>query len=187
MEFVVWLLYGLDELVRFTKETEQFWQPTGEEGLRGAKVHERVDVWLSHMANKDGRCPADTALGRLVGLIKDSLVVGVRSLEEENSAPPAPPTARTSSWSRIQRCISRKKMRGSGAGGISNETATVSGLTTPYRSSSAEAAKRLREITDELKKSEIESKGEGNRGEMNGPPPPPRPDPTGKKATKKGR
>jgi len=189
MEFVIWLLYGLDGLVRFTAETEQFWQPTGEEGLRGAKVHERVDVWLSHMANWDSNRPTDIALERLVGLIKRNLlVVGVESLErgEDQSAPPAAPKpSKSSIGGRIMRHFSGKKA--GGGGGIPGKATIVPGSTAPYRSSSKEAATRLREITSALSAVEIESSGEGAGREKERRPPPPQPTSGGAMATKKKR
>jgi serine/threonine protein kinase len=158
MEFVIWLLYGLTGLVRFTDETMEFWESTGEQKHRAAnlRVHRRVETWLSYMASEDGRCGADTALGKVIKLIKDDLiVVKVRSLApEEDGGDPAPaqPKSSKGKWSRLL-----------------ERTVNVPVFRVPYRSSSAEAAKRLRKIADGQAARNVGPSGPGNTG---GPPPP---------------
>jgi serine/threonine protein kinase len=83
LEFLIWLMYGLDELNRFnrgmkigTSDNTRFYliRPvTG--GKAVATVHDVVAKWMAHMA-KDPICaPGSTALGNLLELVETRLLV----------------------------------------------------------------------------------------------------------------
>ncbi|KAF9784851.1 hypothetical protein IL306_006737 [Fusarium sp. DS 682] len=75
LQFLVWLLYGPAALDRFHKDltpiTRRFWEFNHD----GYQVHHVAEEWMRHMA-KDPICRAgQTALGDLLELIRDRLLV----------------------------------------------------------------------------------------------------------------
>lgn len=75
LEFVIWILYGRAELDRCTKANSTFYQIVDDQGGRiTAKVHPTVKGWISYI-RKDWRCLKGTALGRLIDLIDNKLLV----------------------------------------------------------------------------------------------------------------
>ncbi|KAH7093393.1 hypothetical protein FB567DRAFT_173596 [Paraphoma chrysanthemicola] len=82
LEFIVWLLYGQDGLGTFNKSIRTdlnsecpFYQSSEHSGEKKAWVHPVVEYWMDHMA-KDAACqPGVTALGNLLEIVRDSLLV----------------------------------------------------------------------------------------------------------------
>ncbi|KAJ8130175.1 hypothetical protein O1611_g3458 [Lasiodiplodia mahajangana] len=83
LEFLVWLVYGADELDRFNKGLEannsdnsRFYViKPGTNGQPEAVVHDVAVEWMKHMA-KDPICaPGMTALGNLLDLVETRLLV----------------------------------------------------------------------------------------------------------------
>ncbi|KAF4334679.1 serine threonine kinase [Fusarium beomiforme] len=78
LEFLIWLLYGPAGLDRFHKHLKpipkfgrRFWEP----GNDGNQIHHVAEEWMGHMA-KDPVCRAgQTAMGDLLELIRDRLLV----------------------------------------------------------------------------------------------------------------
>jgi len=75
LEYLIWLLYGLDELQRFKHEigedTQPFFVIEDDETQRLLPVVER---WMNHMSG-EALCSKDTALGNLLECIKSGLLV----------------------------------------------------------------------------------------------------------------
>ena len=82
LEWIVWLLYGIDELQRFNRnvrgeqsDSSPFYQLTVENGKKVARVHDVATEWINHMA-KDPRCQVGTtALGDLLEVVRKNLLV----------------------------------------------------------------------------------------------------------------
>ncbi|PSN64720.1 hypothetical protein BS50DRAFT_623219 [Corynespora cassiicola Philippines] len=77
LEFLIWLLYGVNELNRFLRELneESFYQVTDDGPRKVAKIHKTVALWIEYM-EQDPRCqPYDTAIGDLLELVKTGLLV----------------------------------------------------------------------------------------------------------------
>ncbi|KAH9863676.1 hypothetical protein J1614_009608 [Plenodomus biglobosus] len=82
LEFIVWLLYGVDGLGHFNKSIRTdlnsecpFYQSSEDSGEKKAWVHPVVEHWIDHMA-KDAACqPGATALGKLLEIVRDNLLV----------------------------------------------------------------------------------------------------------------
>jgi serine/threonine protein kinase len=77
LEFIIWLLYGLDELNRFNQELgeENFYQTDVSNGRPVARVHDAAVSWMSRMA-QDPRCDVgNTAIGDLLELVRTALLV----------------------------------------------------------------------------------------------------------------
>ncbi|KAI0198028.1 hypothetical protein F4808DRAFT_473132 [Astrocystis sublimbata] len=83
LEFMVWLMYGPDELNRFNKGLEykdldnsRFYViKENEIGKPEARVHDVAVEWIKHMAEDPICAPGSTALGDLLELIRDQLLV----------------------------------------------------------------------------------------------------------------
>lgn len=76
LEFIIWLMYGLDELNRFNRELgEGFYQISVVNGKKVARVHELAVSWMDQMM-QDPRCQVgNTAIGDLLELVKNALLV----------------------------------------------------------------------------------------------------------------
>lgn len=78
LEFLIWLLYGTSGLRRFRTELRgnKFYviQPNQAGQMESARVNEDVQKWMDSI-KKDPRCPQNTALGRLLNLIENRLLV----------------------------------------------------------------------------------------------------------------
>lgn len=77
LEFIVWLLHGLEGLERFNTEVSgpSFYQITVENGENVAKVHPNAVRWMDRMACLPACNGNQTAIGRLLELVKTSLLV----------------------------------------------------------------------------------------------------------------
>lgn len=78
LEFLIWMLYGKDQLDRFggeitskTDRTRKFFE---EAAVGGARIKPDVKKWIEHMMS-DPRCLGNTATRRLVELIYTRLLV----------------------------------------------------------------------------------------------------------------
>ena len=77
LEFMIWLLYGLEGLNRFNQEfpdKSPFYQISDEGGEQKAKVHSVALWWINHMANEH-ICQFGQGLGRLLELVREGLLV----------------------------------------------------------------------------------------------------------------
>lgn len=88
LEFVIWLLYGIEELKRFGEEInespeQRFYTITGIEtlnvgGSKTPKVNQVVTDWIEHIKT-DWRCAGiegeETAIGRLIVLVEKGLLI----------------------------------------------------------------------------------------------------------------
>lgn len=82
LEFIVWLLYGLDELGRFNRSVDgelsdnsPLYQISNVNGKKVARVHSAAVRWMDHMA-RDPHCQVGaTALGDLLELVREGLLV----------------------------------------------------------------------------------------------------------------
>lgn len=82
LEFIVWLLYGLDGLQRFNKSVKgdlnddsPFYQTSEKGGKKIARVHDVVTYWIGQLA-QDPSCRAGTtALGDLLEIVHKGLLV----------------------------------------------------------------------------------------------------------------
>ncbi|KAI4621856.1 hypothetical protein J4E80_004229 [Alternaria sp. BMP 0032] len=82
LEFVIWILYGNDQLNNFysqvkgdAKQVCQYFEilETGE--LRRPQVHHVVLQWINHIENTDPECAQDSALRDLLRLVREKLLV----------------------------------------------------------------------------------------------------------------
>lgn len=87
LEFLVWLMYGPDELNRFNEgiktqfsDHSPFYEIVQDDvdnakDMPRAKVHWVVEKWMDHMAKDPACAVGTTALGNLLELIRDRLLV----------------------------------------------------------------------------------------------------------------
>jgi serine/threonine protein kinase len=83
MEFVVWLLYGGDGLKKFNTQVRDqhtdsspFYQISiGKNGEKFARTHDAVKRWMEHMSQDPACKVGTTALGNILELLKDGLLV----------------------------------------------------------------------------------------------------------------
>ena len=102
LEFIVWLLYGLEGLKEFNSHIKTegsdrppFYQTKVEKGKRRAEVHPAVVEWMDNMAKLPACQPGVTALGGLLELVRTRLLVtelpvGLGTLESPGIAPARP-------------------------------------------------------------------------------------------------
>jgi serine/threonine protein kinase len=99
LEFVIWLLYGIEELERFRLEIRGKFYTISDtrqaDTLRvedkTAEINQEVKTWINNIKT-DPRCagagPKETAIGRLVDLIEKRLLV-VKATSDRQGAPRA--------------------------------------------------------------------------------------------------
>lgn len=77
LEFIVWLLCGLDGLNQFNAELTgpSFYQVSVENGKKVAHVHPAAIRWMERMAQHPACNSNGTAIGRLLELVRTSLLV----------------------------------------------------------------------------------------------------------------
>ena len=77
LEFVVWLLYGLDGLKKFHQDVDgdTFYQISIENGKKVARVHDAAVRWMDHMEKEPACKVGSTAIGNLLELVKGALLV----------------------------------------------------------------------------------------------------------------
>ncbi|CAM1502343.1 Fc.00g043270.m01.CDS01 [Cosmosporella sp. VM-42] len=81
LEFMIWLLYGYEELLRFNINVKgkslkdgPCYQFKNENGRQEPKVHDVVVQWMDHMA-KDRICANGNAMGDLLQIVRTRLLV----------------------------------------------------------------------------------------------------------------
>jgi serine/threonine protein kinase len=78
LEFMIWLLYGPDNVQQFIKEMPEkapFYEVlTEKNGKKTVSVHRVAARWMDHMA-KEPSCREGTALGSLLDLVQSGLLV----------------------------------------------------------------------------------------------------------------
>jgi serine/threonine protein kinase len=77
LEFIIWLLYGLDELNKFNQELgdDPFYLIEVKNGKQVARVHDVAASWMDQIT-QDPRCEVgDTAIGDLLELVRTALLV----------------------------------------------------------------------------------------------------------------
>lgn len=80
-EFVIWLLYGNDRLERFyqhlqgNSRTVPYYELPSHGSEGGATVHRVVQLWISHLQRHDPECRAESAIGDLLKLVQQKLLV----------------------------------------------------------------------------------------------------------------
>jgi hypothetical protein len=105
LEFIIWLLYGNDELNNFYGQLKgdapqqqhcQYFEMPAPGGLGGPEVHRVVRTWIKAMQDTDPECASDTALGELLQLVQEKLLIVPLPPNRESStrsgrrlAPPA--------------------------------------------------------------------------------------------------
>lgn len=84
LEFLIWLMYGPEELKRFndsfrtglSEHSEPFYQIIeSENGRTAAQVHSVATLWMNHMAQDPICRPGTTALGNLLDIVQNNLLV----------------------------------------------------------------------------------------------------------------
>lgn len=96
LEFVIWLLYGIEELERFNKEIgARFYTISGPETLRvdgtkDAQVNPVVKNWIGYI-KRDWRCVGtgvkDTAIGHLIALVEERLLIVTANPDPKDQIP----------------------------------------------------------------------------------------------------
>ncbi|KAF4812429.1 putative serine/threonine-protein kinase tsuA [Colletotrichum siamense] len=82
LEFLIWLVYGFEQLETFNRilqlsnnEAPRFYQIEYTQGRPTAKVHDIVTRWMDHMAQDPIFAPGQTALGNLLEVVRNRLLV----------------------------------------------------------------------------------------------------------------
>ncbi|KAM7205421.1 hypothetical protein V8F20_003190 [Naviculisporaceae sp. PSN 640] len=82
LEFIVWLIYGLDGLKQFNSEIKTdanqfapYYQTIEKNGRKSAEIHPAVARWMDCMAKLPVCEPGSTALGGLLELVRTRLLV----------------------------------------------------------------------------------------------------------------
>jgi len=82
LEFIIWLLYGFDELERFNESVtgksgrnSPFYRTTIVGGKKVASVHSVAEHWMNHIANDPACKVGTTALGDLLEIVQQGLLV----------------------------------------------------------------------------------------------------------------
>jgi len=142
LEYLIWLLYGNEELNRFhenvrgnhTKDLPLFMTEPGERGHK-ISIRPAVEVWMNHMA-KDPECQKDTASRALLELVRERLLVIALN-----------PTRRTAT----NMMDSNHSLTGSSAAAVSIEGEDIEIRTNsgpPFRASAQELQLALKSILD---------------------------------------
>jgi hypothetical protein len=89
IEFVVWLLYGVDELERFDGAFTSFFiddYPHSHKGPRKVIINPVVIDWIKHMLTRDPRCQERSVLRDVLKLVKSRLLVVENPPREKGKA-----------------------------------------------------------------------------------------------------
>jgi serine/threonine protein kinase len=89
VEFVVWLLYGVDELERFDGAFASFFiadYSHSHKGPRNVVVNPVVIRWIKHMMTRDPRCQEGSVLRDVLELVETRLLVVENSPRERGKA-----------------------------------------------------------------------------------------------------
>jgi len=75
LEFVIWLLYGVEELMRFHHEVgDSYFTVNYHNEPPTAELHHRVTQWMSHLS-QHLECSKNTAIGDLLLIVQEKLLV----------------------------------------------------------------------------------------------------------------
>ncbi|KAK8078886.1 TOL protein [Apiospora phragmitis] len=81
-EFVIWLLYGNDALERFYQDLQgtsrnpcPYFELSAPGSGGGPAVHRAVHTWAAHLQKNDPECGADSAIGDLLRLVRNKLLL----------------------------------------------------------------------------------------------------------------
>ncbi|GAP84727.1 putative protein kinase domain-containing protein [Rosellinia necatrix] len=74
LEFMIWILYGTEELWRLRQHTERFFKTEDTNGEMTAHLSQEVEEVFAYI-NNDWRCAKEIAIQRLVDLIRHKLLV----------------------------------------------------------------------------------------------------------------
>jgi serine/threonine protein kinase len=82
LEFIIWILYGVERLSEFYDQIAggpqlpyQYYEIPDAKEPTHAQVHRVVLKWMDHIENKDPECSQDSAIRDLLGLIREKLLV----------------------------------------------------------------------------------------------------------------
>jgi serine/threonine protein kinase len=82
LEFVIWILYGVERLTEFYNQIAggpqlpyQYYEIPDAKEPTHAEVHRVVLRWMDHIATKDPECSQDSAIRDLLKLIREKLLV----------------------------------------------------------------------------------------------------------------
>lgn len=77
LEFLIWLLYGPDDLKKFNQELgeDNFYKVSIVNGKKVAEVHHAAVRWMNHMAQEPGCEVGRTALGDILELVRTAMLV----------------------------------------------------------------------------------------------------------------
>jgi serine/threonine protein kinase len=79
LEFIIWMLYGNEALEEFHLqvggEQKQACQYFESEDAASVRVHHVVTDWINHLHHADPECSGPSALGDLLALVRDRLLV----------------------------------------------------------------------------------------------------------------
>ncbi|KAF2496438.1 HET-domain-containing protein [Lophium mytilinum] len=82
LEFIIWMLYGNDELKNFHKhlqgdkyQTSQFFEIRNIDGRKHAAVHSVVRYWIDYIRNTDPECSQNSAMNDLLSIVQENLLV----------------------------------------------------------------------------------------------------------------
>lgn len=82
LEFIIWILYGHEQLTNFYRQLAggpqlpyQYYEIPDPSEISHAEVHHVVLKWIDHLATQDPECLEDSALGDLLRLVRDKLLV----------------------------------------------------------------------------------------------------------------
>lgn len=112
LEFIIWILYGPDDLQRFQKRSTwsnraPFYEVDEVQGKKTAKVHRLAAQWMDHMEQDPACRVGTTALGDLLEVVRIGLLVVKLPRQMRTALPNAEPstlihTAATSEIPQIQ-------------------------------------------------------------------------------------
>lgn len=101
LEFMIWLLYGYEELKRFNESVKgdslqntSYFEIKERDGRRVAEVHHVVVAWMNYITAKDPECTqaSSTAMKDLLDMVRTKLLVVPLSKRRESSDVMAEPT-----------------------------------------------------------------------------------------------
>ena len=100
LEFIIWILYGSDELNNFynqskgdTKRDFQYFEVLVDEVQRRAQLHSVVQRWIDHIQNTDPECSQDSAIRDLLSIVQTRLLVVPLPPDQASSPRLGPPLA----------------------------------------------------------------------------------------------
>ncbi|KAF2176066.1 hypothetical protein K469DRAFT_700459 [Zopfia rhizophila CBS 207.26] len=97
LEFIIWILYGNDELNNFYNQVKgdaqqvcQYFEISENVIPRQAQVHAVVRLWMDHIQNSDPECSQDSAIRDLLNIVRTKLLVVPLPPNRASSLNPGP-------------------------------------------------------------------------------------------------